>query len=191
MAGRVKTRLTPPLTPDAAAGLHRRLLAETAAMACSSGLAAVELWCAPDTRHPLFRELAAAWPLELFPQAGADLGARMAAAAESALREADAVVLIGTDCPLLGPEELRTALVWLEGGCDAVLGPAEDGGYVLIGLRRFDGRLFDDIPWGGARVLDETRGRLNALGWRFRELAPLWDLDRPADLERYRALEPD
>jgi len=191
VAGRVKTRLTPPLTPAAAAGLHRRLLAETAAMACSSGLAAVELWCAPDTGHPLFRELAAAWPLNLFPQAGADLGARMAAAAESALREAEAVVLIGADCPLLGPRELRTALAWLEGGYDAVLGPAEDGGYVLIGLRRFDGRLFDDIHWGGARVLEATRGRLNALGWRFRELAPLWDLDRPADLERYRALEPD
>ena len=188
MAGRVKTRLTPPLTPDAAAGLHRRLLGETAAMACSSGLAAVELWCAPDTGHPLFRELAAAWPLELFPQAGADLGERMASAAARALREADAVVLIGSDCPLLGPRELRKALAWLEGGGDAVLGPAEDGGYVLIGLRRFDERLFAEIPWGGARVLDETRGRLNALGWGVRELAPLWDLDRPADLERYRAL---
>jgi glycosyltransferase A (GT-A) superfamily protein (DUF2064 family) len=65
-----------------------------------------------------------------------------------------------------------------------VIGPAEDGGYVLIGLLRTDAGLFRGIPWGGPEVLKETRLRIAALGWRGLELPALWDADRPEDLER-------
>jgi glycosyltransferase A (GT-A) superfamily protein (DUF2064 family) len=65
-----------------------------------------------------------------------------------------------------------------------VIGPAEDGGYVLIGLERSDPELFRDIPWGEPEVLAETRGRIAALRWRCFELPALWDVDRPEDLER-------
>jgi glycosyltransferase A (GT-A) superfamily protein (DUF2064 family) len=64
------------------------------------------------------------------------------------------------------------------------MGPAEDGGYVLIGLRQFDARLFSNVTWGTERVAHETRERLQSLGWRWQELETLWDVDRPADLVR-------
>ena len=79
---------------------------------------------------------------------------------------------------------LRDAERALAGGDDVVIGPAEDGGYVLVGLSRCDPELFRGIPWGGSEALAETRRRIAALGWRAIELPALWDLDRPGDLER-------
>jgi glycosyltransferase A (GT-A) superfamily protein (DUF2064 family) len=112
----------------------------------------------------------------------------MQRAFEHALGAGRPAVLIGSDCPMLGPGVLRSALQALEEGADAVLAPARDGGYALIGLRRVSRRLFEDIPWGGPRVLAETRRRLERLGWKWRELPPVWDVDRPADLARLRRL---
>jgi hypothetical protein len=102
-----------------------------------------------------------------------------------ALRGAERAVLIGADCPALTPAYLREAIAALE-GADVVLGPARDGGYVLVGARRVAPALFDGIAWGSSRVLDEQRACLRALGWRWSELATLWDVDRPEDLERVR-----
>jgi glycosyltransferase A (GT-A) superfamily protein (DUF2064 family) len=67
-----------------------------------------------------------------------------------------------------------------------VLGPAEDGGYVLVAARRIRPEVFARIRWGGSHVMEEQRARLGALGWRWSELPPLWDVDRPADLARLR-----
>jgi glycosyltransferase A (GT-A) superfamily protein (DUF2064 family) len=97
------------------------------------------------------------------------------------------VVLIGTDCPPLDGDYLARALAAMADR-DAVLGPAEDGGYVLLGLWRAAPELFADMPWGTDRVAALTRQRMAALGWRWAELPMLWDLDRPEDLARYRAL---
>jgi len=95
-------------------------------------------------------------------------------------------ILIGTDCPALTPADLRRAARWLRGGCDAVLAPAEDGGYALIGLRRARKEFFEGILWGGPQVYADTVKRL--AGYRWRALRRVWDLDRPGDLERFRAL---
>jgi glycosyltransferase A (GT-A) superfamily protein (DUF2064 family) len=62
--------------------------------------------------------------------------------------------------------------------------PCEDGGYALIGLQRIEARLFDGIAWGGENVMADTRARLTGLGWRWRELETLWDVDRPEDYAR-------
>ncbi len=187
-AGRVKTRLIPALGAAAAADLYARLLEATVARAVSPALAPVCCCCAPDTTHPFFRQLADDYPVTLTQQQGADLGERMQTAACTALAEAGSVLLIGGDCPVLDAGHLGQALAWLAAGSDAVVGPAEDGGYVLLGLKRSAPELFREMPWGGERVLRETRARLQRLGWRYRELPPLWDLDRPADLRRYRAM---
>ena len=103
-----------------------------------------------------------------------------------ALRSYAYVVLVGSDCPPLRPADLRAAVRVLREGADAVLAPAEDGGYPLIGLRRLSRRLFDGIPWGGPEVLARTRRRLEALDWRWQELRTLWDVDRPQDIARLR-----
>jgi rSAM/selenodomain-associated transferase 1 len=184
--GRVKTRLIPLLGAQGAADLHARLLADTVARLAPAGLAPVELWCAPDPGCASFSELANRYPLGLHPQRGADLGERMLDAAADALTRSGAVVLVGTDCPPLGRAYLARALTELR-AADAVLGPAEDGGYVLLGIKTAAPVLFSSIPWGTDRVAAVTRDRMGALGWSWAELPVLWDLDRPDDLIRLEA----
>ena len=102
---------------------------------------------------------------------------------------AEAVALIGCDCPELDAAYLARAFSALQSvEVDAVLGPAADGGYVLLALRRAEPALFAAMPWGGDQVAALTRERMAALGWRWRELPVLRDVDRPPDLLWYPAL---
>jgi hypothetical protein len=181
--GEVKTRLIPVLGAAGAARLHERLVDRALATAAAAGLGAVEL-CGDPASDPFLAARAAAHGAALAEQGPGDLGARMHRAFQRALTGAPAAILIGTDCPALTAEYLRDAGDALAAGLDAVLGPAADGGYVLIGLRRVHPSLFERIRWGGPDVLQDTRTRLGALGWRWRELGTLWDVDRPEDLER-------
>ncbi len=95
-------------------------------------------------------------------------------------------ILAGSDCPVLQASHLRRVMRMLIDGCDAVFIPAIDGGYVLIGVRRLDRMLFSGIQWGTETVMQQTRERMRQLNWRWGEEEPLWDVDRPADLDRLR-----
>jgi glycosyltransferase A (GT-A) superfamily protein (DUF2064 family) len=110
----------------------------------------------------------------------------MASALHETLKVASSALLIGTDCPSLTREDLRAASMALQKGTEAVIGPTEDGGYALIGLKRVDAGLFKGITWGAENVLEETRNRLRALGWKWHELPVRWDIDRPKDVDRLR-----
>ena len=182
--GAVKTRLIPLLGPEASAAVHARMIKHSLSIARKSRVGPVELHCAPDCDDDFLRFCGNRFRAELRTQSEGDLGARMAAAASGALPAHACVLLIGADCPALTAHHLRQASQALRDGADVVLAPAEDGGYVLIGLSRFDKRLFEDIAWGTDSVLQETRARLRALGWHWRELETLWDVDRPEDYER-------
>jgi hypothetical protein len=181
--GQVKTRLIPALGPEGAARLAEVLLERLVTGLASARLAHLELWCAPDTRHPVFVRLAAREGLGRYPQRGADLGERLRAGAEDALTRGGRVLLIGADIPDLDAGYCEQALEALR-SVDCVLGPAEDGGYVLLGLKRPAPLLFERMPWGTDAVGRLTRIRIQRLGWRHRELPSLWDLDRPDDLGR-------
>ncbi len=184
--GRVKTRLARHLGRRGAAVLYRRVLRQTLARVVAAELAPVELWCAPDARHPFFAACRRDLGVALRVQRGPDLGARMHHALATALEEASYAVLLGGDCVSLTSGDIRQALEALATGRDAVLGPAEDGGYVLVGLRRPCRALFRCIAWGGPRVLAATRRRARRAGLDWAELPLRWDLDRPADLRRLR-----
>jgi len=147
---------------------------------------AVELHCAPDERHELFARCAAQFGVDLVAQRGADLGARMRNAFERAFEQGHALVVIGTDCPGLDADDLRAARDALA-RAPAVLSPAEDGGYVLIGLVASVPGLFDGIDWGTSTVLAQTRRRFAQAGVQCAELRELWDLDRPEDYARLQA----
>jgi rSAM/selenodomain-associated transferase 1 len=190
VAGAVKTRLIPVLGAQGAAALHAMLAHYCIATAVEAQLCPVELWCSPDTNHPFFTQCSKDYGVILREQQGNDLGKRMAHAFDTVLQQSPYAVIIGTDCPALTAQDLRTALHTLVApgilpldGFDAVIGPAEDGGYVLLGLRKAAPLLFEDITWGSCRVLALTRERLKRLQWRWRELAPRRDVDRPEDLE--------
>jgi uncharacterized protein len=184
--GRVKTRLAPLLGAEGAARLHARMVVKTLRTATAAGIGTVELHGAPRIGDAFFRGLQRRFGVVLRSQGRGDVGERMRRAFERALRRHPYVVLIGSDCPALRPADLRAALRALREGADAVLSPAEDGGYPLIGLRRVARRLFDGVAWGGDRVLAQTRRRLAHLGWRWEELRTLWDVDRPGDVRRLR-----
>ncbi|HUX26362.1 MAG TPA: TIGR04282 family arsenosugar biosynthesis glycosyltransferase [Burkholderiales bacterium] len=187
--GQVKTRLIPALGGSGAAELQRRLIERTLRTAAAARLGAPELWCAPGPDDPFFASCADKHGVRLQPQGAGDLGIRMARALDSALESDSPALLIGCDCPALTPDYLCEAAAALAAGNDAVFGPAEDGGYVLVGVaRRLSAHLFEDIAWGTATVMQETRARLARGNWRWRELALLWDLDRPEDLPRLRQL---
>ena len=180
----VKTRLIPTLSPDQAADLQSQLVTHTLKNATAGELAPVELWCSPDHRHPFFLSIAERFKIPLKSQSEGDLGERMGNALRKTLMDNRYAILIGTDCPVYDTDYLYAALKALQGGADAVVGPAEDGGYVLIGLSRYDPALFRGIHWGSDSVLAETRERLRTAGFQWRELPPLWDVDRPNDLIR-------
>lgn len=182
--GKVKTRLIPALGGAGAALLHRRLVMHSLDAARGARLGPVELWCDPDAADPFFADCRRQFGVELREQGPGDLGERMLRAFNSALDRHGRAILVGSDIPALSAQYLRQAERVLAAGNDAVIGPAEDGGYTLIGLSRCDAALFRGIAWGGPEVLAETRRRIAALRWRSAELSALWDLDRPEDLRR-------
>lgn len=186
VAGHAKTRLIPRLGAEGAAALQHALIHQTLRTTLAANLGAVSLWCAPDCDHPAFIGCSEQFGVPLYPQHGADLGARMFHAFTRLCRRGEALV-IGTDCPALSVGELRAAAGALRAANAAVFVPAEDGGYVLVGLRHAVASLFYGIPWGSDRVMDRTRERLRSAGLRWEELAPSWDVDRPEDLDRLRA----
>lgn len=188
IAGLAKTRLIPRLGPVGAADLQSWLLRRTVATALAADLGPLSLWCTPDTGHSEFAHCAKLGALTLKQQPDGDLGQRMhAAIADSAAP--GGTLVIGTDCPALSPELLRQAAGALHEH-DAVVIPAEDGGYVLIGLRQPVWRVFEDVAWSSAQVMTQTRLRLAEAGLRWQELSPLWDVDHGADLDRLRLAFP-
>ena len=183
--GQVKTRLIPAVGEQGASDLQRLLLERALALPVA-GFSQRFLWLAggPDVA---IQRLAGDLGWTLMTQPSGDLGERMEQIAIQGLSGSEAVVLIGNDCPAMDGAYLAAACEALRHQ-DAVLGPAEDGGYVLLGLRRVDSRLFDAMPWGTEHIAALTRERLQRLGWSQQSLAPLWDVDRPEDLPRLATL---
>jgi rSAM/selenodomain-associated transferase 1 len=180
----VKTRLIALLGEHGAAALHRRLVLHSLEVARESGVGPLELWCTPGIDHEFFRACSERYGAELHAQCAGDLGARMHDALEDALTRSRQALLIGSDCPSLAAADLRSAARALHDGRDAVFCPAEDGGYMLVGLKHAMPALFEAMNWGTCSVMEQTRQRLHNLGWRWHELPPRWDLDRPEDYHR-------
>ncbi len=181
VAGEVKTRLIPALGAQGAARLHQQLMVRLIEHLGAARLAPIELWVTPGASHPCFTQLARRWSLSLHVQQGDDLGQRLSHAARCALTRAESVILIGTDCPEMSADYLGEAIRALHDH-DAVLGPALDGGYVLLGFKHLADQLFEHMPWGGDQVAELTAQRLDRLGWSWSRLRPLRDIDRPEDL---------
>jgi len=187
-AGEVKTRLIPLLGAEGAAALHRQLVQRTLVTTTDAGLGPVELHAAPTVNDAFLQDCARRFGVALLPQLGENLGTRMCNAFDEGLARHSRVLIVGTDCPVLTTQHLDAAQAALASGNDAVLIPAEDGGYALIGLARCDTHLFENIEWGGNAVLAATRERLKSLKWRWHEMETLWDVDRPDDYRRWSEL---
>ena len=186
VAGHVKTRLARSIGDQAAVQFHQEIVTKTVDMAANSGLAELELHVSGNMEHPFFRFLADQYSMRICLQEGNDLGEKMFYALKKALDHASYCILIGTDCPVMTADYLKQAFHILEKGMDAVIGPAEDGGYVLIGASRIDISWFNNIDWGSQHVLAQSRQRLTANNARYEELQQLCDVDHIDDLHRWR-----
>jgi len=181
VAGLAKTRLIPALGAEQAARLACRMLLSTLQHAQAAGVGPVELCVTPGPSDPAWANLPPIQGIAWSAQTEGDLGARMAGAAERALAGSECVLLIGTDCPELDAARLQHAANAL-GHSDAVLYPTFDGGYALLGLRRFDRRPFERMPWSTAAVAARTVECFRTLGWRLSVGGAVHDVDEPADL---------
>lgn len=185
--GQVKTRLCPPLTSDEAATLHGSFVLDTlerTKLAVTKFKVPFDryLACAPSSALVFFKIMEERQSVQLIDQEGDDLGQRMSRAFDALFaRGYHQVLIVGTDVPSLPLDHYKQSLALLETH-DLVLGPARDGGYYLIGLKKPAPALFQDIPWSTDRVLALTREKAGQLGWRD-ALLPEWrDVDTLDDL---------
>lgn len=188
VAGKVKTRLTPPLTPEEAAGLYQAVLADV--FAGASQVEGVELYAAAA---PVEDDDKADDPApERFTrieQAGEDLGERILSVFNRLFTGGHySVVVIGSDSPDLPREYIEDAFKRLESGGDAtvVFGPAEDGGYYLVGMNSLQEALFRDVPWSTPMVLESSITKARGAGLAVELLDPWYDVDTTEDLRRLR-----
>mgnify|MGYP003484816306 CR=1 FL=1 len=190
VAGGVKTRLAADYGAERAAAIYRDLTIVTLAHARAARAAgivrAIELWCTPSPSSAWFQALARDHDATLHAQADdADLGARMSGAIAEALARAPQALLVGTDCPWLDPRALaqaRDALAVHE----AVLAPAEDGGFVLVGARR--PLPFGTARWSTPHACADVGAAFAQAGIQWATLPVSWDVDEPADFARWDAM---
>ncbi len=190
LPGQVKTRLAAKIGDDAAVEVYRSLLLRTLSTAAAARRAGVvndlELWFAPEQELGALTQWAEQFGALLHAQQGTDLGERMRHALRTSLDAGRSGLVIGTDVPGYDVAYLADAASILQSH-DAVLGPADDGGYVLVGLAR-DVDVFDGIPWSTSAVTAATRTRLEAVKASWQELPPLWDIDTVEDYSRWRQM---
>jgi len=186
--GLAKTRLAPLLGRTGAARAQRGFILRTVAIVRAAALGPVTLWCAPDERHRLFRLLRDRMGITTQPQLQGDLGMRMRAAMQAHFDRTPHLpwIVVGTDCPALTPDHLQSMADALQRHTAVVL-PAEDGGYVALGLARACPAVFEGVDWSTPQVLAQTFERLKASNATWLELPPLWDVDEPADWLRWQA----
>jgi rSAM/selenodomain-associated transferase 1 len=190
VAGMVKTRLVPPLSPEEAAELYCCMLGDTLAKVVSL----------PDVAKFLFYEegegareyfAQCARGMTCIPQQGKDLGERMAEAFRAVFAAGyDAAAIIGSDSPDLPLSLLEEAFARMaEDGTDTLFGPSEDGGYYLLAMRELHGELFRNIAWSSGSVLQKSLENAGKAGVRV-SLLPTWhDVDTAEDLRRPELLD--
>ncbi|MEX2131130.1 MAG: TIGR04282 family arsenosugar biosynthesis glycosyltransferase [Pseudohongiellaceae bacterium] len=188
VAGQVKTRIAARIGPEPALSLYQAMFHRTIEQVNQVPLSHRELWITGNPDDPMF---AAVKPeFRIFTQQGKDLGERMRFALQQGLTRYTMVILIGTDCPTLDALYLESAIEALNAGNKVVFGPAEDGGYVLLGLTVMVPGLFEALHWGTDTVLQISQTRLKDLSLPFKLLKPLRDIDRPEDLPGLATLSP-
>jgi hypothetical protein len=182
-AGQTKTRLCPPLDSATAAALYECFLRDTLALMRQVPTARPSIAYLPADAEPYFRALAP--DMGLTPQRGADLGERLANLLDDALAAgATQAVVMDSDSPSLPVAYLAEAFAALDGSADLVLGPCDDGGYYLIGLKRSEPRLLREVQMSTPRVVQETLALAAELGLRTALLPTWYDIDTVAELWR-------
>jgi len=179
----VKTRLQPHFMPEFSLKLHCTLVDYCLEAWRESAVCPLQLWVAGDKK--IVKQKLVQWQgVPMFSQVGESLGERLLHSAQSSLNDdVRAVLLVGTDCPFINSEYLQKACAALTTH-DVVIGPADDGGYVLLGLKQAHTTLFDDIDWGTGQVYSQTLAAISQSKLSHYVLPTLADIDRPDDVQK-------
>ncbi|MCG8673371.1 MAG: TIGR04282 family arsenosugar biosynthesis glycosyltransferase [Pseudomonadales bacterium] len=178
--GKVKTRLIPDLGVEEATRIHRALVNHVLDVANKAQVDSIECWVAGDIDHADIRKLAEHFVV--CPQQGADLGEKMLHALNHGLKCYDQAAIVGGDAYSLTPDYIDQAFQRLEQN-QVVLGPAEDGGYILIAAKQTHDSMFNDIRWGVSSVLQAQLERLHACELSYDLLETRWDIDDIKDIK--------
>ena len=182
--GKVKTRIQKTMGADMALAIHTQLLTSTLQMASNVDGVSYCVSCSPDCDHPIID----AYEGACFIQSGDDLGERMMNALRQQLQHYQYCILIGTDCPQIDSAYINQAFQELKNGNDIVLGPASDGGYVLVGMGQVFSGMFNNIDWGTGRVLEQTMAIIQAHDKTSTLLPVLRDIDDEDDWRWWQGL---
>ena len=185
IAGKCKTRLIPFLSAEQACDVYKELITHCLNNLKSLNNIDINIYCHPDTTHPFLQNLSQTYTATLVKQQGDNLGQRMFNAIKTSLKTYDKCVLIGTDCPTLDSTYINNAFTQLN-SANLVLGPAEDGGYGLIGANKIEASLFENIIWGTASVLKQSLKNIKMAKYTHHLLPSCWDIDTPDDFKRYQ-----
>ena len=188
LAGKCKTRLIPCLGEQGAAQLQESLLLKIISDLIEFNLCPFEIWQSEESNY--FKQLQVASELVINTQQGNDLGVRMSNAISHSLLVSEGVLIIGSDCAEYSKNYFEKAIKCLLNQ-RSVIGPAYDGGYLLMGLTRLYPQLFQNIKWGSSQVLERTLNTFNNLSLAYTTLEPLHDIDTPEDLPLLRKIEPN
>jgi rSAM/selenodomain-associated transferase 1 len=186
LPGTVKTRLSGAYSDVEIVALASAFLADTVAAAKLIG-PHVFIAYSPEGGRSIIEPIAGGG-VEWICQLGADLGERMYAAFAEAFEQGfTPLVIVGTDSPHMPTASYQAAMEILQGReADIVLGPADDGGFTLIGVSAPNPALFEGVLWSGPTVLKQTTENAERAGLQVRTIAPWYDVDTPEDLQRLR-----
>jgi len=184
--GNCKTRLIPLLGQKKATEFYKSLVIQLFQQINSLQNTDIAVYCYPDTRHSFIQQLHNTLNISLYCQQGNSLGEKMYNALQHSLQSYSQSLLIGTDCPVINTAYLETAFASLNDH-DIALGPAEDGGYVLIGGNKISADIFDNIDWSTDKVLQQQLSNCRDAGYTTYQLNTLWDIDTPQDLIQYQS----
>ena len=183
--GQVNTRLIPDIGKQAATQLQYDLVHQRLTMLTQAKLGDVVLMCSPDVEQAFFAQCEQKYLVTLRKQVGGNLGKRMLNGVTEALKKYQHCIVIGTDAPALDKCIIQQAIETLRGNKNVVFVPAEDGGYVLLGMNKNYAVVFQDIDWGTSEVMPQSRKRLDENSISYDELETCWDIDRLEDYQRY------
>ena len=180
VAGEVKTRLGASIGSANALQVYKKLLSHTREIA-------VQVKCDREIWYSSMIDRRDSWNSDLFEkklQQGRNLGVRMSGAFQQAFEAGyEKAVIIGSDCPELEPQHIEDAFDALRSQ-DAVIGPSEDGGYYLLGMKKYTPEIFSDIEWSTSSVFEETKRHFEQLGLTCKTLEVLNDIDTIEDLKK-------
>lgn len=184
--GHVKTRLHPPLTLDQAAKVHEVLCTRLCEALCGLPDVTVEVWAGGAHSHPFFAGLRQRFGVRVYQQPEGDLGQRMQETLTDGLLRAERVVIVGGDCLSVDQPYVQQAIFALAGSPGrAVLGPADDGGYVLVGANEVRSGMFSNVTWGSDQAMEQTLQNFRQLAYNVTLLPVRWDIDTLPDLQRH------